>query len=503
MFRKLLVFGAFLLSSVLLFSSPVLSVEGPRIYDCGEVLSGEIVKHDFILQNKGDTKIHILDIVKTCNCTQAFADSQYAAPGGTIRVSVILDTKGKKGKTSADVIIVTDSEQSELVLKVVMNCLEPDSRPEKNRLAGRIVRRMSRDFRQNYAREYVSKIRYIYTVEADNHFVDLLGYEGYVYSHRLNFTSRRPGVLQDKNRNLWYPESRILSMAWNPRGTDTLPSRSVVVAGRMKPDEKLATQYVDNPSVGNVTGYKRMLEVCSPLNPRQNHNYNYWIEREQNDLLTIGFRTKEGCFPRRTRLFASGSMVIDMKRNRIRQVKISDWVDYWTSFPYRRVKSIPRSITSHSLELVFASVGNRIVASYALFDVQWHENDKYESSDFYVSINRRRDPGKFRQKEHQEIHYMDHLFLSKALNKEMIYVGELGYTTMLAPYYPEHWTRETVPWLDWERLEKELGRGDTSLYKQAEIMSQHSIANIVLSREDTPRIEKRLMQGAQEMEKLF
>ena len=503
MFRKLLVCGTTLFSSVLLFSSPVLSVEEPRIVDCGEVISGEIIEHDFILLNNGDTQIHVLDIIKTCNCTQAFADRRYAAPGDTIKVSVKVDTNGKKGKTAADVIVITDSDQSELVLKVVMTCLEPDSRPKMHRRAAHIVRKMGRDFRKNYAREYVSKMRYIYTVEADDHFVDMLGYEGYVYSHRLSFISRRPGVLLDKNRNLWYPKSRILSMAWNPRGTDTLPSRRVVVAGRKKLDEKLATQYVDIPSVGNVTGYKRMLEVCSPLNPKQNRNYTYWIESERDDLVTIGFRTISGRFPRRTRLFASGSLVIDMKRNRICQVMISDWVDYWTSFPYRRVKTIPRSITSHSLEVVFASVGNRIVASYASFDVLWREYDKCESSDFYVSINRRRNPGEFHLKEHQEIHYMDHVFMSKALNKEMINIGELGYSTMLAPYCPEQWTRETVPWLDWDRLEKDLGRGGTSLYKQAEIISQHNIGNIELSREDTPRIEKRFLRGVQEMEKLF
>ena len=46
-------------------------------------------------------------------------------------------------------------------------------------------------------------------------------------------------------------------------------------------------------------------------------------------------------------------------------------------------------------------------------------------------------------------------------------MGEVGYLRMLAPYDPQYWTPEIVPWLDWEVLRQDLEESGTPLDDQS------------------------------------
>lgn len=88
-------------------------------YNFGKVKEGTTVSHVFELVNKGSDVLEIKDVRTSCGCTAALVSSSTLKPGEKGTLKVDLDTKGRQGKMSRTISIVSnDSKQSTKVITV-------------------------------------------------------------------------------------------------------------------------------------------------------------------------------------------------------------------------------------------------------------------------------------------------------------------------------------------------------------------------------------------------
>lgn len=442
------------INSIWVQASSGLVSSGGRIYDYGDIQAGDTAEHVFVVKNTSRDTVVILSARKSCNCTD---------------------------------------------VEIGHRIIAPDDSPS----AKKLIRRMAGRFSRRYARNYISSILYTYTVLAGGKYRELVGYEGYLHSGRFTQRSRRAGRIKDTSRGQWFPVSGVRSFAWNSAGTDTLPARGISFAakGVSKRDE-LKTDYSDRPNNRNVYEYKRMAEVCSPLNPRHLRHFDYWIEGEKDDVWIVGFKTRQDCFPGRVRLYARG--IIRMTKDTFvpETVCIEDWVDYWTSFPYRRDPEIPESFTHHKLTLGYKETDGRIVSESAALDISWKTQDKLpDGADYYVSVSRRSKPWRDGLEEHQHLEYMESSVLSRKLDKKTVMDGEIGYTCFYAPFIPGRWNQALVPWLDWDKVTEDLeGCGVPFAEQVRRNYSMDEFGGFSFPPEMDERYRRRLEKAAAEVE---
>lgn len=94
-------------------------------FNFGQVKEGTIVSHTFELVNKGSDILEIKDVKTSCGCTAALVSSSTLKPGEKGTLKVDLDTKGRQGKMSRTVSIVSnDSEQSTKVITIYAEVLK-------------------------------------------------------------------------------------------------------------------------------------------------------------------------------------------------------------------------------------------------------------------------------------------------------------------------------------------------------------------------------------------
>ncbi len=68
-------------------------------YNFGRISEGEKVNHTYKITNKGPEKLVITDVKVGCGCTLAHFTEEPTAPGEVAEVSIIFDSKSKKGHT--------------------------------------------------------------------------------------------------------------------------------------------------------------------------------------------------------------------------------------------------------------------------------------------------------------------------------------------------------------------------------------------------------------------
>jgi len=79
-----------------------------RVIDMGEVIQGETVRKAFIIKNEGQVPLDIHNIHKSCNCTEARLGKSTLNPNDTTALFVVVNTDGKIGDTSINVVIDRD-----------------------------------------------------------------------------------------------------------------------------------------------------------------------------------------------------------------------------------------------------------------------------------------------------------------------------------------------------------------------------------------------------------
>ena len=78
-------------------------------FDFGKVLSGELVRHNFVFTNSGNGLLLINDVRSTCGCTSATNSSKRVEPGQAGIIAVELRTGNLNGSVSKEVSVSSNA----------------------------------------------------------------------------------------------------------------------------------------------------------------------------------------------------------------------------------------------------------------------------------------------------------------------------------------------------------------------------------------------------------
>jgi uncharacterized protein DUF1573 len=80
-------------------------------FNFGKVTEGEIVKGTFVVSNKGETDLLILDAKASCGCTVPEWPKKPIKPGESADIKFEFNTKGKKGNQTKTITLQTNTEK--------------------------------------------------------------------------------------------------------------------------------------------------------------------------------------------------------------------------------------------------------------------------------------------------------------------------------------------------------------------------------------------------------
>lgn len=90
-------------------------------YDFGSVKDGEVVRHDYEFTNTGTEPLIIADAKASCGCTVPQWPKEPIQPGGSGKIRVEFDSKGKPGPQSKRVTITANTDPSPIFLTIKGN----------------------------------------------------------------------------------------------------------------------------------------------------------------------------------------------------------------------------------------------------------------------------------------------------------------------------------------------------------------------------------------------
>lgn len=95
-------------------------------YDFGKIKTGEIVTHDFVIQNNGGDKLIINNVRAGCGCTAVKPEKSILLPGESTKINVKFDSNGRKGQQKKFVYVDSNDEANPyLTLSFTADILEP------------------------------------------------------------------------------------------------------------------------------------------------------------------------------------------------------------------------------------------------------------------------------------------------------------------------------------------------------------------------------------------
>lgn len=90
-----------------------------EVYNFGECISGDEIKHDFRITNIGKSNLVFHKVKTSCGCTTSKLEKDTLAPGESTLIKAVFRTSGKKGHQPKDIFIITnDPEQPKSVLRI-------------------------------------------------------------------------------------------------------------------------------------------------------------------------------------------------------------------------------------------------------------------------------------------------------------------------------------------------------------------------------------------------
>lgn len=92
------------------------STEGPyATWDFGKVKEGTIAEHNFVLKNKSQKTLNILEVKTTCGCTGSKIQKNSLLAGEETFLEVKFNTKGYSGPTDKTIYVQTDDPDNPLL----------------------------------------------------------------------------------------------------------------------------------------------------------------------------------------------------------------------------------------------------------------------------------------------------------------------------------------------------------------------------------------------------
>ena len=170
-----------------------------------------------------------------------------------------------------------------------------------------IVLRAAEDFGRRYIRNYLCTVDYKRFIYSGERYLQM--YLAYGLTASLRFTQKTPPLHFDDNN--------INSFGYVPIDafiTDFFPPGSDVPMTTFCLDSDNMNIAYWNMCGTEIIQFKRAIEIYSPVNSKMADFFRYWVidkrETSSGTSYTIGFSTKPGVFPRKTKLFGSGKMTI-------------------------------------------------------------------------------------------------------------------------------------------------------------------------------------------------
>lgn len=94
-----------------LAAAPVASFE-PTTFDFGNMTQGEKKSHTFMLKNEGKSDLLIRRVRSSCGCTAVAPSKSTIAPGETAPIEVTFDSRGKRGRQSKSITVITNDPKN-------------------------------------------------------------------------------------------------------------------------------------------------------------------------------------------------------------------------------------------------------------------------------------------------------------------------------------------------------------------------------------------------------
>ena len=104
-------------------NAPAFSFE-KDVHEFGDIAQGENVSYSFVFTNSGKSDLIISSAKGSCGCTVPEYSKDPVPPGGTGKIDVVFDSKGKKGQQNKKVTLVANTEPSQTILTIKGNVIE-------------------------------------------------------------------------------------------------------------------------------------------------------------------------------------------------------------------------------------------------------------------------------------------------------------------------------------------------------------------------------------------
>jgi len=87
-------------------------------FDFGKIKETDTVSHKFIVKNTGKEPLFIFKAVGSCECVRPDFSQEPVAPEAETVITVYFVGKGRKGKQNRSVMVTTNTDPAEMVLKI-------------------------------------------------------------------------------------------------------------------------------------------------------------------------------------------------------------------------------------------------------------------------------------------------------------------------------------------------------------------------------------------------
>ena len=87
-------------------------------FDFGKIRETDTASHKFIVKNTGKEPLFIFKAVGSCECVRPIFDKEPIAPGAETIITVYFVGKGRKGKQNRSIMINTNTDPAEMVLRI-------------------------------------------------------------------------------------------------------------------------------------------------------------------------------------------------------------------------------------------------------------------------------------------------------------------------------------------------------------------------------------------------
>ena len=81
-------------------------------FDFGDMKQGDKIEYTFNLTNGGKSDLQIRNVRSSCGCTAVAPSKKVIAPGETVPIKVTFDSRGKRGRQSKSITVITNDPKN-------------------------------------------------------------------------------------------------------------------------------------------------------------------------------------------------------------------------------------------------------------------------------------------------------------------------------------------------------------------------------------------------------